>query len=82
MVIGMIHCSSPDLYLIPGDGLQSHHPAACGLHCVTAVGLVFCVLIDVAIDEEVSTVSLPGGHHGMDAEAKPPGSSHRHSEDT
>ena len=74
--------SSPDLYLVPGAGLQSHHTATCGAHiAILAVGVVFCEEQQVTIDEEVAEVILPALHRGPHAVAKSPGSRHRHSED-
>ena len=47
---GTVHCSNPDLYLVPGAGLQSHHTATCGADCATsAVGIVFCLVQLVTI---------------------------------
>ena len=76
------HYISPDLDLVPGAGLQSHITAACGVHLVTAAeGVVSCLVQLVTIDVEVAVVQLPAVHMGLQTEAHPPCSRHRHSED-
>ena len=58
-----IHLSSPDFYCVPGAGLQSHHTATCGADRATiAVGVVFCLVQPVTIEEEPGRVTLLDVH--------------------
>jgi len=77
-----LHCSSNELYCVPGAGLQSPHTAAGGARVLSAaVGAVFCLVQHVTIDVEECIVTLPAVYIGLQAEAQSPGSRHRHSED-
>ena len=72
-VIATIHHSSPDLYCVPGAGLQIHHTAAGGQHhAIAAGGAVLCIVQVLTIEKEVCKVILPAVHIGIKVDGNPP----------
>ena len=80
--IDTTHCSSPNLDLVPGAGLQSHHTAAGGVHPANlAEGVVYCLVQNLTIHVEPGLVSIPAVHIGLQTVGQSPCSRHGHSED-